>query len=147
MVLEYYNDVKCTKQEAWKLITNLERRPDWIPFMEKCYFTDFKEGWIDSKYQEKEVFLNIPLNINYEVIEYHEYKRLRSRCLMPPFYPKVDVTVEEKNGYCKCGLILDVKLGPFALIPKSIIKPQIDNLIMPLVNNFKSILESESSLK
>lgn len=144
MIFEYYSDVNCTKEAAWKLITDIERRPDWVPFMEKCYFTDFKKGWVGSKYQEKEVFLGIPLNINYEVIEYHPFKKLRSRCLMPPFYPKVDVTVEAFDGYCKCGLIIDVKLGPFALMPKSILKSQVDNLIKPLVNNFNSLLEKEN---
>ena len=37
MIFEYSNHVQCTKEEAWAFITDLERRPDWIHFQEKCY--------------------------------------------------------------------------------------------------------------
>lgn len=30
MTFEYTNPVKCTKQEAWNLIADLERRPDSV---------------------------------------------------------------------------------------------------------------------
>lgn len=146
MLIEYNTIVKCTREEAWKLIVDIERRPDWVPFMERCYFTDFKEGWVGSKYQEKEVFLGIPLNINYEVIAYKENDHLRSRCFMPPFYPKVDINCSDAVGGCNCGLIIDIKLGPFALIPQKLIRKQIDDLVQPLIDNFKQILERESVL-
>ena len=146
MILEYSNFVRCTKEEAWQFITSIERRPEWIPFMEKCYFTNKVDGWVGSTYQEKEVFLNIPLNINYEIIAYEEYKLMRSRCFMKPFYPKVEVRMEAKEGGCQCALILDINLSLFALIPNRILKQKIDDIIMPLVNNFNEILEKESVL-
>lgn len=149
MKVQYSNDVLCTKEEAWALITDFDRRPDWIPFMEKCYLTEKKEGWVGSKYQEKEVFLKIPLNINYTITEWKEGQQLSSRCEMPPFYPVVNIYVKEIPGSTKinCTLEVDIDLGVFKFIPKSIIKPQIDHLINPLVENFIRILETDSSLR
>jgi ribosome-associated toxin RatA of RatAB toxin-antitoxin module len=149
MKLDYSNEVLCTKEEAWALITDFERRPEWIPFMEKCYITEKKEGWVGSKYQEKEVFLKIPLNINYTITRWKENEQLSSRCEMPPFYPVVNIFVKDIPGSrkIKCTLQVDIDLGIFKFIPQSIIRPQIDNLINPLVNNFVRILETNSSLK
>jgi hypothetical protein len=148
MKFEYSNNIKCTKEEAWELITDLERRPEWIHFMEKCYYTDKKEGIVGSKYQEKEVFLGIPININYDVIVYEEYKQFSSRCTMAPFYPVVNIYVNElPNKMIFSKLEFDIKLGPFEWMPKFMIKKQVDALVQPLVDAFKDILERGTSLK
>ena len=57
MIFEYDNNIKCTKEEAWKLITEIERRPEWIHFMDNCKWLDKKTGIVGSTYQEEEVFL------------------------------------------------------------------------------------------
>ncbi len=146
MKFEYTNKVRCTREEAWALITNLERRPDWIHFMEKCYWTDKKEGMLGSRYQEKEVFLGIPLNINYEVVAYKEYQLMSSKCMMAPFYPQVDVSVREERDGCYCTLTINAKMGPFALVPEKFLRKQVDALVQPLVDQFRKILERESKL-
>lgn len=147
MIFEFTSHVQCTKQEAWKLITDLERRPEWVHFQEKCYWTEIKDGFVGSRYQEKEVFLGIPLNINYEITNWIEYERMGSISKMPPFYPKIDVLVYEENDGVLCSLILDVKLGPFILVPEKIIRAKINELVQPLVDEFITILENESTLK
>ena len=147
MIFEYSNHVQCTKEEAWKLISDLERRPDWIHFQERCYWTEKKPGMIGSKYQEKEVFLGIPLNINYEITAWVEYERMSSKCKMPPFYPVIDVVVIEENDGVFCSLIVNAKMGPFALVPEKFLRKQVDALVQPLVDKFIEILESESVLK
>src|SRR5665647_1994496 len=115
MRFEFVNKVRCTKMEAWQFIINLERRPDWIHFMEKCYWTEKKPGIVGSRYQEKELFLGIPLNINYEVTVYKEFQQMSSKCMMPPFYPVVDVLLKEDADGCVCTLIINAKMGPFFL--------------------------------
>lgn len=147
MTFEYNNFVRCTKEEAWGLITDLERRPDWIPFQEKVYWTDKKDGMTGSRYQEVEVFLGIHLNINYEVTVWKTNEQLSSKCLMPPLYPVVDIFVKEKPAGVDCTLRFSIKLGPLELIPKFLLKKQVDHLIQPMVDNFIRILESESSLR
>lgn len=148
MKFEYSNPVKCTKEDAWKLITDLERRPEWIPFMEKCYYTEKKDGIVGSRYQEKEVFLGIALNLNYEITVYKAYEQMSSKCLMAPFYPQVNIYVKEKpDKSVFCTLEFDIKLGPFEWTPKFILKGQVDKLVQPLVDNFISILERDSTLK
>jgi hypothetical protein len=147
MIFEYSNHVQCTKEEAWKLITDLERRPDWIHFQEKCYWINKKQGMIGSTYQEKEVFLGIPLNISYEVTAWKEYERMSSICKMPPFYPVVDIIVLEESDGVFCSLVINAKLGPFRLVPEKFIRKQVDALVQPLVDKFIQILESESVLK
>lgn len=148
MKFEYSNNIRCTKEEAWSLLADLERRPEWIHFMEKCYYTDKKEGIVGSKYQEKEVFLGIPLNLNYDVIAYEEFKQFSSRCTMAPFYPVVNIYVNElPNKTVFSKLEIDIKLGPFEWMPKFMIKKQVDALVQPLVDAFKNILERDTSLK
>ena len=147
MRFEYSNKVRCTPEEAWQFIINLERRPDWIHFMEKCYWTDVKPGMVGSRYQEKEVFLGIPLNINYEVTVWKELEQMSSKCMMPPFYPIVDVIVKKEKDGVFCSLIVNAKMGPFALVPEKFLRKQVDALVQPLVDAFIEILENESELK
>jgi hypothetical protein len=148
MIFEYDNNIKCTKEEAWKLITEIERRPDWIHFQEKCYWLDKKPAIIGSTYQEVEVFLGFHLNVKYTVTAYKEFERMTSKCDMYPFHQKVEVTMKEnkdKTVYCK--LHIEANLGVLGLLPKSIIKNRVDALVQPLVDKFLEILETESSLK
>lgn len=144
MKFEYTSKVHCTREEAWALISNLERRPDWIHFMEKCYWTDKKPGMVGSRYQEKELFLGIPLNINYEVTAYREYEQMSSKCMMPPFYPQVDISVRQEKDGCHCALTINAKMGPFALVPEKFLRKQVNALVQPLIDRFKHILEKES---
>lgn len=149
MKFEYINTIHCTEQEAWDLVMDFERRGEWIHFIEKTKWVEKKDNLVGSTYTEKLVFLGIPLHIQYIVEEYSDKKLIRTHSKMPPFYPVVDVTLSKdknKKGV-DCGLIFDISLGPLALIPKSIIKKQVDQLIQPLVDEFISILESESSLR
>ena len=147
MIFEYSNHVQCTKEEAWAFITDLERRPDWIHFQEKCYWTDKKPGMVGSKYQEKEVFLGIPLNVNYEINVWKEYERVSSKCKMAPFYQVVDVIVMEEEDGCFCSLVIDAKLGPFFLVPEKFLRKQVDAIVQPLTDKFVEILERESVLR
>ena len=147
MIFEYSNIIKCTKEEAWKLITEIERRPDWIHFMEKCYWLDKKSTIVGSTYQEKEVFLGFPLNVKYLVTDFVPYEIMKSKCDMAPFHQTVEVTMrQEKNGVFS-KLKIEAKMGVLGLLPKSIINNRVDALVQPLVDKFKEILESESSLR
>ena len=146
MIFEYNNHVKCTKEEAWKLITDLERRPDWIHFQEKCYWINKKEGMLGSVFQEKEVFLGIPINVKYEVTVWKEMEQMSSKCAMAPFYQTVDILIKEDNNGVLSTLVLDLKVGVLGLLPKSLIKKQVDNLVQPMVDQFIRILETESVL-
>ena len=146
MVFEYSNIIKCTKEEAWKLITEIERRPDWIHFMEKCYWLDEKSTMVGSTYQEKEVFLGFPLNVKYTVTDFVPFQIMKSKCDMLPFHQTVEVTMrQEKNGVFS-KLKIEAKMGVLGLLPKSIINNRVDALVQPLVDKFQEILESEASL-
>jgi hypothetical protein len=148
MTFEYSNNIKCTKEEAWKLITEIERRPDWIHFMDNCSWLDKKPEIIGSTYNEEEVFLGFHLNVKYTVTEYKEFEKMTSKCDMYPFHQKVEVSMREnKNGTVFTKLVIDAQIGVLGLIPKFIIKNRVDALVQPLVDKFFDILESESSLK
>jgi hypothetical protein len=149
MKVQYVSEVLCTKEEAWALITDFSRRPEWIPFMEKCYITEKKDGWVGSKYQEKEVFLGIHLNINYEITVWKDMEQMSSKCLMGPFYPVVNIYLKDIPGSKRVSstLEVDLEIGVLGLLPKSIIKRQIDHLIQPLIDNYVRILETNTSLK
>lgn len=147
MIFEYDNIIKCTKEEAWKLITEIERRPDWIHFMEKCYWLDKKSSIIASTYQEKEVFLGFPLNVKYIVTDFVEHELLKSKCDMMPFYQTVEVYMRQEKTGVFCALKIDAKMGVLGLLPNSIIRNRVDALVEPLVDKFKEILETESILR
>ena len=148
MTFEYSNNIKCTKEEAWKLITEIERRPDWIHFMDKCNWLDKKPNMVGSTYNEEEVFLGFHLNVKYTVIAYKEFEKMTSKCDMYPFHQKVEVSMRENNnGTVFTKLLIEADLGVLGLIPKFIIKNRVDALVQPLVDKFFDILESESSLK
>ena len=148
MILEYTNVIKCTKEEAWKLITDIERRPDWIHFMEKCYWLEKRPGFVGSTYQEKEVFLSFHLNVKYTVTEFIEYEKMSSKCDMYPFHQLIEVTMKDNdNGTIFTKLKVDANIGVLGLLPKSIIKNRVDALILPFVAKFKETLETESVLR
>lgn len=146
MIFEYSNIIKCTKQEAWKLITEIERRPDWIHFMEKCYWLENKTNMIGSTYQEKEVFLGFALNVKYTVTDFVEYELMISKCDMMPFYQTVEVFMRQEKTGVFCSLKIEAKMGVLGLLPNSIIRNRVDALVQPLVDKFKEILETESEL-
>jgi hypothetical protein len=102
---------------------------------------------IGSRYQEKEVFLGIPLNINYVVTKWKEHEEMSSKCNMLPFYPEVEILVKEEPGGCLCILRIEGNMSIFKLIPNSILRKQVDNLVQPLVDQFIHLLESESCLR
>jgi hypothetical protein len=54
--------------------------------------------------------------------------------------------MKENASGVVCSLIIDLKIGVLGLLPKSIIKRQVDNLVQPLVDQFIKILETESVL-
>ena len=148
MTFEYSNNITCTKEEAWKLITEIERRPDWIHFMDKCVWLEKKPDIIGSTYNEVEVFLGFSLNVKYKVTEYIEFEKMTSKCDMYPFHQKVEVTMKEnKNGTIFTKLLIDAEIGVLGLIPKFIIKNRVDALVQPLVDKFFEILETESVLQ
>lgn len=147
MTFEYSNIIKCTKEEAWKLITEIERRPDWIHFMEKCYWIDKTTTMLGSTYQEKEVFLGFHLNVKYTVTDFVPYKIMKSKCDMLPFHQTVEVTMRQEKDGVFSMLKIDAKMGVLGLLPKSIIKNRVDALVQPLVDKFQEILETESSLR
>ena len=66
---------------------------------------------------------------------------------MAPFYPVVDVVVIEENDGVFCSLIVNAKMGPFALVPEKFLRKQVDALVQPLVDKFIEILETESVLR
>jgi hypothetical protein len=148
MIFEYTNNIRCTKEEAWKLISEIERRPEWIHFMDKCSWIEKKKGVIGSSYNEQEIFLGFHLNVKYVVTEYIEYEKMTSKCDMYPFHQKVEVTMKEnKNGTVFTRLLIEADLGVLGLLPKFIIKNRVDALVQPLVDKFFEILESETSLR
>lgn len=147
MRFEYSNNIHCTKEEAWALITDLERRPEWIHFQEKCYWLDQKPDMVGSTFQEKEVFLGFHMNVNYKVTAWKEYQQMTARCDMPPFHQTVDVVVRDNNyGTVYCALIIEAKMGVLGLLPKSLIKNRVDAIVQPMVDKFKEILEEETKL-
>jgi len=77
-----------------------------------------------------------------EIIDWKELHLMRSKCLMAPFYPCVEIRVKPLDEHhIESSLIIDIKLGPFALVPKKLIQSQIDVLVLPMVNKFIELLE------
>lgn len=146
MTFTYKNKIKCTREEAWSLIIDLERRPHWIHFQEKCYWLEKKPGMVGSRFQEKQVFLGIPLNVNYTVTEWKDLARKTSKCDIGPFYQTVDIVIEDAQDGIWCSLIIHAKVGPFVLVPEKFLRKQVDALIQPMVDKFSNMLEQESSL-
>ncbi len=133
-----HNDVDT----VWDFIMSFERRPEWIHFIEKCTVIDKKEGWVGTKYQEKSVFLGIPLNITYEVTSYKEKDSWSSICKMPPFYPKIFVTIKDMgNGEIHGTLEFELKTGILGLLPKRLIKKQVDKLVDPCIERYLELLD------
>lgn len=147
MTFEYSSFVRCTKEEAWELISNIERRPEWIHFQEKCFWLDKKPGFIGSTYQEVEVFLGFHINVKYEVTAWEPYRKMTSHTKMPPFHQTVEVYMEERVDGCYTRLVIHADMGILGLIPKFIIKNKVNELVNPMVDIFVELLEKNSVLR
>lgn len=148
MTFEYSNTINCTKEEAWSFITEIERRPEWIHFMDKCHWITKKNEIVGSEYKEEEIFLGFHIDVKYKVIEYKEFEKMTSKCDMFPFHQKVEISMKENiNGTVFTKLIINADLGVLGLVPKFILNNRVNALVQPLVDEFKLILERESSLR
>jgi hypothetical protein len=142
MKFKYDSNVHNTLEEVWDFILDFSKRPEWIHFMEKSYVTHQTKNWIGTKYKEKFVFLGIPLYIEYEITNFKEHSLIESKSKMPPFYPEVVTVVKDNgDGTIYSSLEFDIKLGAFMLVPKSIIQKQVDNIILPFIEEYKRILD------
>jgi hypothetical protein len=142
MQFKYSSDVRNTLENVWDFAMDFERRPEWIHFFDKCYITHKTENWVGTTYKEKSVFLGIPLYIEYTITIYEHQKQMSSHCKMPPFFPTVHISVwDNGDGTIHSVLEFDIKLGPFVLVPKSIIKKQVDNIIHPFIDKFVEIMD------
>ena len=138
----YTSTVHNSMENVWDFIMDFERRPEWIDFFDKSYITKQTSNWIGTHYKEKLTFLGIPLYIEYIIIDYHEQHYMVSKCNMAPFYPVVTITAKDnEDGTVFTSLEFDIKLGPFFLVPKRIIKKQVDDLITPFIEKFREIMD------
>jgi len=138
----YSSNVRNSMENVWDFIMDFERRPDWIDFFDKSYITKKTSNWIGTHYKEKLTFLGIPLHIEYIILDYHEQHYFIAKSKMPPFYPVVTVTARDnEDGTIFSSLEFEIKLGPFWLLPKKLIKKQVDDLINPFIDKFVGILD------
>lgn len=144
MKFKYDSVVHNSMEEVWDFIMDFDRRSEWIHFFDKSFITHQTDNWIGTKYKEKLTFLGIPLFIEYEITEYVHQTYWKSKCKMPPFYPKIHCTAKDNgDGTIFSSLEFDIKLGPFFLVPKKLIQNQVDNLIEPFINNYIEILDKK----
>ena len=142
MEFKYSSNVRNTLENVWDFAMDIERRPEWIHFFEKCYFTEKKSNWIGSKYKEKSVFLGIPLYIEFTILDYTHQQSMIAHSNMPPFFPTIKISASDNgDGTIYSALEFDMKLGPFFLLPKRLIRKQVDNLINPFVDRFIEIMD------
>lgn len=62
------------------------------------------------------------------------------------FYQKVDVSIQDARDGVITSLIIELKVGVLGLLPKSLIKKQVDHLVQPMVDQFMKILQTETVL-
>ncbi len=143
MRFRYDITVNNSADKVWDFVMQFERRPEWIDFVDETEINDKKEGWVGTKYREKSVFLGIPLNVTFEVTEYTHKKSWTSICKMPPFYPEIFVRMhDEVNGSVSGYIEFEIKIGILGLLPKRIIRKQVDKLVRPIMENFERIANS-----
>src|SRR5688572_15787830 len=98
-------EVKCSAEKAFAFAKDLERRPEWIDFIEKSYYTSKKEGVIGSKYKEKLEFLGFHLYLEYEIKEYVENRLIIAKSNMAPFKPLITIYCQPvNNSLSRCGM-------------------------------------------
>ena len=141
MVFEYVNTFNCSKEEAFSIFINMDRRPEFIDIMDKSEWLQRTEDGLGSIYREKLTFIGIPLNIDYEVTDYRENEIIASKCQMPPFHPLITIKVWDEGKKCTASLTIDIKLGPLELMPKFLIKKQVDNIVDRFVMNYRKVLD------
>ncbi len=142
MRFKYETTVYNSIEAVWELITDVNRRSEWIHFIDECHYTHKKDSFVGSKFSEKMVFLRIPLTLEQTISDYKEHSVFNYGCKIPPFYPKVFVTAKDnKDGSVYVSLEFDIKMGAFILVPKKIINKQVDHIMLPLVNEFKNLID------
>ena len=142
MVFKYDSVVRNNVDDVWDFIMDFDRRPEWIHFFDKSFVTHKTEGWLHTKYKEKLTFLGIPLFIEYTIIDYKDKGSFTAKCTMPPFKPMIHTFIRDNgDGTIYSCLEFDIKLGPFSLIPKKLLKKQVDMLIEPCVQEYVRILD------
>lgn len=138
----YSSTVRNSLDNVWAFIMDFDRRPEWIDFIERSYITDRTSNWIGTHYKEKLTFLGIPLHLEYVITDYSEKKYLIAESRMPPFHPTLTITARDLgDGTVFTSLEIEIRLGPFALVPRKIIKHQVDNLINGFVEKFVKIMD------
>lgn len=143
MKFKYETTIENSKEATWDLMIDLNRRSEWIHFIDECYVTHQTDNWVGTKFIEKLVFLRIPLNLEQEVTKFEKYAAFHYGCKTPPFYPKVySSMVDNGDGTITVTLEFDIKMGAFMLVPKKIIKKQVDNIIQPLIDEFEKLLSA-----
>jgi len=136
-------ELNCTAAKAFALAMDLERRPEWIDFIEKSYYTIKTPQILGSKYKEKFEFLGFHLYLEYEIREYIQDRLVIAKCNMPPFKPLLTLYAQPiHDKKTKCGIALQITPGPLALLPRKMVIREIENIINPLVEKFKSMAES-----
>lgn len=141
MVFEYVNKFNCSKEEAFSIFTNMDRRPEFIDIMDKSEWLQRTEDGLGSIYREKLTFIGFPLNIDYEVTDYRENEIIASKCHMPPFHPVITIKVRDEGKKCSASLTIDINLGPLEWMPKFLIKKQVDNIVDRFVKNYRKVLD------
>ena len=142
IVIIIQEEVKCSAEKAFAVAKDLERRPEWIEFIEKSYYTSKKEGIIGSKYKEKLEFLGFPLYLEYEIKEYVEGRLIIAKSKMAPFNPMITIyckPIDERRSIG--GMKLELSPGPLALLPRKLVIREIEKFVEPLVVKFKEIVE------
>lgn len=127
IVVTLKEDFNCSTQTAFALAADLERRPEWISFIEKSYYILKKPGMAGSRYKEKLEFLGFNLYLEYEIKEYVQDQLIIAQCKMPPFRPIITLACQSLGPQlCTGALQLEISPGPLALIPKKLVVGEIE---------------------
>ena len=144
MKFTYTATVRNDLDTVWAFNMDFERKPEWIYFYEKSYVSYQTEGWVGTRYKDKLDFIGIPLYIEYKMLEYEDKKRFRAKSKFPPFYPEIEVVTKDNgNGTVTSSLTFDMKLGPFALLPKRMLQKKVDDFIQPALDRYIEILDQD----
>ena len=142
IVVIIQEEVKCSAEKAFALAKDIERRPEWIDFIEKSYYTSKKEGIIGSKYKEKLEFLGFHLYLEYEIKEYVEGRLIIAKSNMAPFNPTISIYCKPiGNNRSIGGMKLELSPGPLALLPRKLVIREVEKFVEPLVERFKEMVE------
>jgi hypothetical protein len=142
IIVNLKEDFQCTAEKAFAVAADLERRPEWISFIEKTYYIDKKPGIAGSRYKEKLEFLGFNLYLEYEIKEFVQNKLIIAQCKMAPFKPIITIAFQSLSPKtCSSALQLEVSPGPLALIPKKLVVAEIEKILLPMVDKFRDLVE------